>query len=753
MEVDLAGVHRRWAGYLAGATLSVALWSVAPSGLPKDVMFVVVGLVGVAAAFVGIRLNKPPRRAPWYLLAAGQLIFVSGDVVYTWYLDLLHVEPYPSPADALYLLAYPVLAAGLLLFVRARRAERDLATLVDSSILAVAVGTVGWVLISDAVAAAGTPAEQALALAYPAGDLVLLATLVRLASGPGARSVSYRLLMASMSALFAADVCFTFLGEEVAGGGTWFDLLFLASYVLLGAAALHPSMRGLCEPAATERRFSRRRMIGLSLAVLVAPALEALELLGGVPVDGWQVKVANLLLVGLALIRLYLAVLEARAEAGRRVQVQDDLAHQAAHDALTGIANRAAVLDETAAALDRAHTTGHDVGLLLVSLDHFRAVNDRYGRGTGDAVLRTIARRIRRTARPGDLVGRVGGDELALLVQQPGSPDELAGLGARILEIVQLPVMVGDREIHVTASVGVTSSRRGDADAEHLLQEAEAAVTQARGEGRGRVAEFDEALRCEMRDRAELESAIRDGLATGEFMLHYQPVVDVASGAVTGYEALARWERPGHGLVSPAGFVPVAEQSSLVCELGRWALRTALAQAATWRLDRPAGEPELTVAVNISGRHLVTRTIVDEVEAALAVTGMPARLLTVEITETVLVDHPSARAQMAALRAIGVGVSIDDFGTGYTSIGQLQHLPATALKIDRSLVSSGDTGARELVALVAQAAHAFGMSVVAEGVETADQLAAVRHAGCDHVQGYLLARPAPADQLTVVAVR
>ncbi|WP_449386138.1 putative bifunctional diguanylate cyclase/phosphodiesterase [Cellulomonas soli] len=735
-----------------GATLTVALWSVAPSGLVRDLLFVVVGLLGVAGAFVGIRLNKPPRPAAWYLLAAGQLVFVSGDVVYTWYLDVQHVEPYPSPADALYLLAYPVLAVGLLLFVRARRAQRDVAALVDSSILAVAVGVVGWVLIADAVAAAGTPAERALALAYPAGDLVLLATLVRLASGPGARSLAYRLLMASMFALFAADVAFTFLGEEIAGSGSWFDLLFLASYVLLGAAALHPSMCGLGEPVVTERRFSRRRMIGLSLAVLVAPALESFELVGGASVDGWQVKLANFLLVGLALIRLYLAVLEARAEAGRRVQVQDDMAHQAAHDPLTGIANRAAVLDETAAALDRATTTGQGVGLLLVSLDHFRAVNDRYGHGTGDAVLRTIARRIRRTARPGDLVGRVGGDELALLVQLPGTQGELVGLAARLLEIVQLPVLVGEREIHVTASVGVTISQPGDADAEHLLQEAEVAATQARGEGRGRVAEYDDALRQELQDRAELEAAIREGLAAGEFVLHYQPVVDVSTGAVTGYEALARWERPGHGTVSPAGFIAVAEQSTLVCELGRWALRAALTQAAAWRRDRPAGAPELTVAVNISGRHLVTRTIVDEVETALATTGVPARLLTVEITETVLIDHPSARTQMAALRAIGVGISIDDFGTGYTSIGQLQHLPATTLKIDRSLVASGDAGAPELVALVTQAAHVFGMRVVAEGVETVEQLAVVRDAGCDSVQGYLLARPAPAHELAVVVV-
>ncbi|GAA3808886.1 putative bifunctional diguanylate cyclase/phosphodiesterase [Cellulomonas soli] len=753
MGVDIPGVHRRRAGYLVCAAVLVALWSVAPDGLPKDVLFVVVGLLGVVGTVVGVRTHRPRAPAAWYLLAAGLLLFVVGDFLYSVYLDLLHVEPYPSPADWAYLAAYPLLIAGLLVLIRARRVGRDLASLVDALIVAVAVGLVAWVFVAGAYAEATGTGQRLLALAYPAADVVIVATLVRLASGPGLRSVSYRLLMGSLASLFAADVVYTVLARTTYADGSWPDMLFFCAYLLLGAAALDPSMRDLSEPVLTERRFSRRRMIGLAAAVLVAPMLEAAELVTGIDVDGWQVKVANLLLVSLTLTRLYLAVLEARAEASRRVQVQDVLAHQVAHDALTGIANRATVLDETAGALDRVGPTGQGVGLLLVSLDHFRAVNDRYGHGTGDAVLRTVARRIRRTARPGDLVGRVGGDELAVLVEVPGSDVELVGLAVRVLEAVQLPVQVGDREVRVTASVGVTVSRVGDTDPDRLLQEAEVAAAQARGDGRGRVVAYDDVLRVRMRERAELENAIRNGLAAGEFVLHYQALVDLSTGAVTGYEALARWERHGHGMVPPSGFIPVAEQSTLICDLGRWCLRTAAVQAATWLRERPAGAPELRVAVNISGRHLSTPEIVPDVEHALAVAGLPARLLVLEITETVLVDRPSARAQMTALRDLGVDISIDDFGTGYTSIGQLQHLPASKLKIDRSLIASTAPGSRELVALVVHAAHAFGMTVVAEGVETTEQLATVRELGCDRVQGFLLARPAPADQLVVVAPR
>lgn len=745
-------MDRRWAGYVAGVTAVVALWSFLPTGAPRDVTFLVVGAIGVVATVLGVRVHRPRAPVAWYLLAAGLLLLVAGDVVYTWYLDVLHVEPYPSPADWVYLAAYPVLVAGLVRLVRERRVGRDLAGLVDALIVAAAVGVVGWVFIAEAFTTAPTTVERVLTLAYPAADVVLVAVLVRLVSAPGRRPLAFRLVVASMLSLFAADVLYTIATSTDQTDTTWSDLMFLASYGLLGAAAMHPSMRGLSEPAPAERRLSRRRMIGLAAAVLVAPLLESAELVTGIRVDGWPVKVANLLLVSLTLVRLYLAVIEARQEADRRVQVQDVLAHEVAHDPLTGIANRATVLEEAAVALDAAGAERDGVGLLLVSLDHFRAVNDRYGHGTGDAVLRTLARRLRRTVRPTDLVGRVGGDELCVLVPAPGPSSELVGLAVRVLDAVQVPVPVGDREIRVSASVGATMSRPGDGDAERLLREAEAAAAQARQEGRGRVVAFDDALRADMDERVELEGAIRAGLAAGEFTLHYQAIVDARSGRVGGYEALARWERPGYGLVPPSGFIPTAEQSALICDLGRWCVREATRQAAAWRRERPADSRDVRVAVNISGRHLTTPGIVSEVAQALADADLPPRLLVLEITETVLVDRPAARTQMAALRALGVAVSIDDFGTGYTSIGQLQHLPASTLKIDRSLVASTAPGSRELVALVVHAAHAFGLTVVAEGVETPEQLATVRDLGCDRVQGFLFARPVPAADVSVVAV-
>jgi EAL domain-containing protein (putative c-di-GMP-specific phosphodiesterase class I) len=228
--------------------------------------------------------------------------------------------------------------------------------------------------------------------------------------------------------------------------------------------------------------------------------------------------------------------------------------------------------------------------------------------------------------------------------------------------------------------------------------------------------------------------------------LHYQPVVDVASDRLIGYEALIRWQRPGHGMVPPDAFIPVAEGSRLICDLDRWVLAEATRQLAEWRAGEPAvpGQPEPTVAVNISGRHLADRRVVQDVADALAASGLPAHLLILEVTETVLVDDPAAIGHLAALRDMGVSIAIDDFGTGYTSIGQLGNMPVDTLKIDRSFIASTDAGHRELVALIIRAAHTFGLTVVAEGVEEPAQLEQLRTDACDHAQGYLLYRPMPA---------
>ena len=427
-----------------------------------------------------------------------------------------------------------------------------------------------------------------------------------------------------------------------------------------------------------------------------------------------------------------------------RERLQVTLAHQASHDSLTELPNRAQTTVLVERAMHRARRNGQAVGLLFVDLDHFKAVNDTLGHAAGDELLRVVSTRMEQTVRGGDTVCRLGGDEFVILVEPAEDHRQLVDLGRRVIEAVSAPVEIGDRTARVGASIGVALSGP-DTTPERLVQDADAAAYRAKAGGRGIVEVFDEELRAELAEQAATEEALRQALLDGELVLHYQPVLDLVTGRTSSVEALVRWARPGHGLVPPDSFIPAAERSDLVCDIGRWALDAALRQVVAW--DAAGGElAGLGMAVNISGRHLAARYLLDDVADALAATGVDPARLTLEITETVLVDEPTALGQLVALRELGVKIAIDDFGTGYTSIGQLPNLPVDILKIDRSFVATPGAGHADLVRLVISAAHSFNLGVVAEGVEQSTQLHRLVDASCDSAQGFLFARPtAPGD--------
>ncbi|SDF57063.1 diguanylate cyclase (GGDEF) domain-containing protein [Blastococcus fimeti] len=437
---------------------------------------------------------------------------------------------------------------------------------------------------------------------------------------------------------------------------------------------------------------------------------------------------------------LHASVEQLVASVRERETLQTALAHQAAHDPLTDLPNRTQARMLTAAALHRGRRAGTKTGLLFIDLDGFKGVNDRFGHATGDTVLRAVAGRLRSALRPGDVVCRLGGDEFVVLVEQASGERELAELAERLIDTVSRPIREGGQDVRVGASVGIAVAQDAAVDADALFAEADAAAYRAKSRGRGRAELFDESLRAQLAAHSEMETALTAGLAAGELEVHYQPVVALASGRLEGYEALVRWNRPGVGRVPPNDFIPVAESSRLICDLDRWVLHEATRQVAAWRAADPAAA-ELTVAVNVSGRHLSDPRVVQDVTDALAASGLPAELLIVEVTETVLVSEPAAFGHLVTLRELGVAVAIDDFGTGYTSIGQLAGMPVDTLKIDRSFISNRASGHAELVALMIRAAHTFGLSVVAEGVEEQEQLEWLRAQQCDFAQGYLLSRP------------
>jgi diguanylate cyclase (GGDEF)-like protein len=426
-----------------------------------------------------------------------------------------------------------------------------------------------------------------------------------------------------------------------------------------------------------------------------------------------------------------------------RELARDELAHRASHDALTELPNRAQALTLIEHALHRAQRSSAKTGLMFVDLDHFKAVNDNFGHAAGDEVLQSVSRRMLNAVRSGDHVARLGGDEFVVLLEDIDDEADVIKLAHRLIESVSADIAVDGRGVRVGASVGVAFCRDSYVDADRLLQEADAAAYRAKNAGRGRVDVFDDDLRAALHTRAELELAIAAGLEAGEFVLHYQPVIDLATSQTRGFEALIRWNRPGHGLVPPDEFIPVAEQSTLINDIGRWALHQAMNQLALWSTSEPSSR-SMNMAVNISGRHLSSSRLLTDVADALAACGLPAHRLVIEITETVLVDDPIATTNMHALRALGAQISLDDFGTGYTSIGQLPKLPVDTLKIDRSFVASTDPAHQELVRLIVGAAHAFGLSVVGEGIENQGQADRLRAANAELAQGFLFARPAAA---------
>ncbi len=428
-----------------------------------------------------------------------------------------------------------------------------------------------------------------------------------------------------------------------------------------------------------------------------------------------------------------------------RARLQDELAFQAAHDPLTNLANRGASDTLLRAALARAGRSGHDVGLLFVDLDRFKAVNDTFGHAAGDHVLQVTAERMRCVVRSGDTVCRLGGDEFVVIVEPAGSNQDLLELAQRLIAAISVPVRLNDGMAEVGASIGVAISPRGAVDAEHLLHDADAAVYWAKFAGRGTVEFFNQQLRQELRRANNVERQIAAALRNDEFLVVYQPIVGTESAAMHSLEALVRWRRADGTLEPPGSFIPIAERSDLIVDIDRRVLEIAAAELV--RLSENPRFAAVAVSVNISPRHLAHPGLVQHVRDALERHRLDPSRLIVEITETIPLQHPAAIDNLAALQSMGVRIALDDFGTGYTSIGQLERLAADVLKVDRTLTAGHETTHSEIVRLIVQVAHGLGMTVVAEGVEDAAQVPGLSAQGCDFLQGYLIARPMLPDAL------
>ncbi len=447
-------------------------------------------------------------------------------------------------------------------------------------------------------------------------------------------------------------------------------------------------------------------------------------------------------------VALQHAVANLRAALERQDEFQRRLVHEAAHDGLTRLPNRNASLAHLSRSLARRGRNGSELAVLVIDIDRFNQVNDHHGHHGGDLVLATIARRLATAVREGDHVGRLGGDEFVVVAEPVAGVEEAILLARRILAAIDEPIHLPNAAVRVSASVGVAvADRRLTAD--ELIRDADLAVHRAKESGQATIEVCNEDLHAEIAEVADLQVALRNAIDHDELVVHYQPIIDVHSGGLHAIEALVRWRRPGHaGLVPPDRFIGIAERSSLVIDLDRWVLRAVAEQLSAWAGDAVLGC--VPVAVNISGRHLGHDQVVDQLLEPLAQHGIPPRRIVVEVTESALVgDLTGAAAKLHRLRTAGMQVAIDDFGTGYTSLAHLRCLPVDILKIDRSFTLNAmatEQGA-SIVKLIVDAGHLLGATITAEGIETPAEAARLTELGADHLQGFLYARPAPADEI------
>ncbi len=438
-----------------------------------------------------------------------------------------------------------------------------------------------------------------------------------------------------------------------------------------------------------------------------------------------------------------------------RLGADEELRRQVLQDPLTGLPNRLLFVESVDSALRDGFASGTSVAVIFLDIDRFKLINDSLGHHAGDDLLSSVAPRLRRQLRPGDSVARFGGDEFGVLVREVGGAEDADAVAERIARSFDPPFVLAGSEHFLSVSMGLAIASPAPVDpedAEELIRNADAAMYRAKDKGRARWERFDHAMKARAVERLEVEQELRRALDNDELILHYQPIVSLPGGSITGTEALVRWRHPERGLLQPGEFIPVAEESGLIEAIGAWVQEQACMQVRAWHDLNPDRRP-LDVSVNLSARQVARRDIARTVSDVLARTGLDPHHLRLEITETVLMDDSAAAAEaIDSLHRLGVRLALDDFGTGYSSLAYLHQYPFDSLKVDRSFVEGLGTEpeADGIVRAIIGMARALGLDVVGEGVETAGQLAELNQLGCDYAQGYLFARPLPPEEVTTL---
>jgi diguanylate cyclase (GGDEF)-like protein len=711
---------------VAGLAASVVYFVLSPTA--QSILYAAMaGGCGVAV-FVGVWLHRASVRWHWWLIGAGLLLMSVGDLMWTVVEEIRHEDmPFPSLADAAYLASYPVLMAGLLVLTRLRLPGRDVPSLLDAAVIAVGGGLAIWVFLIEPLAdVEATASARAVSVAYPALDIALLAVAARLAFSGGNRREAFHLLLGVLCLLVVTDVVYGVMElQGTYGSGNWIDGGFLLTFVGWAMVGLHPSMRDVHrspdERALRPRTVSARRVVLLGLASLTAPGVLTVQLVRGGELHLPVIIVTSALLFVLVVVRLG--------------GLMRDLSTVAMHDSLTGLTNRGALVERLTRLV--RNTQPGRLAVLFVDLDRFKRVNDSLGHHAGDRLLSEVALRLSRSVRATDTVARFGGDEFVIVAEVSG----LAGaveLAERVLQRIQETVWLDDAPVFPCASVGVALASGSDDDAEVLIADADAAMFRAKSRGRACYEVFDGTRRATALNRLNVEAALHEALDNDELRVRFEPVVRIADRAIVGYEALVRWQLADGSELAPADFLTVAEETGLIVPIGERVLDEALAQLRRWNDESPEAAGSMSVSVNLSARQLAQVDLVEVVRAALERHSIDPSRLYLEVTEHALMPD-EAIAVLDRLRRVGVGLAIDDFGTGFSSLERLRLVHFDVLKIDQSYVASlDDPKSRAIVHAVVAMGDALDIRVVAEGVETNEELDMLASLGCELVQGYLL---------------
>lgn len=623
---------------------------------------------------------------------------------------------------------------GYLVLFRELAPGRGLDALLLAVIAATAVGLCAWVLIGQQAGLSAAASAIALErLAAPVVDLVAVGLGLQILSTRRAAPRGCWLLLIAWTLAFAVDA--SRLVTAVLGGqndGAPASVVGLLLGGLLGAWALNPDGVRVAEPIVDPlTSLPRSQMALLVAAVALGPAIPAL---GWDDTNGSAVIFAASLLLPLVSIAYLIRLVQGRAA----------LEYRAHHDDLTGLANRTLFQDRASVAIAHARRTQTHSAVLFLDLDRFKTVNDSLGHAVGNLLLQAVARRLRDSTRAEDTVARLGGDEFVVFLPQLEDPETAAAVASKILERFDEPFTLKSHRLFASPSIGIAVFPSDGQDAYALLENADIAMYRAKQQGRRTFCTYDRSMNDHAHERLALESQLHTAIEHGELRLHYQPKIHLPTGRVMGMEALLRWEHPELGLLQPADFVPLAEESGLIVPVGEWALHEACRQNQEW--VRAGFEP-LVVAVNLSLRQFQHQRIEDVTARILRSTGLDPCLLELEVTESLAMHDPEAvRATLLDLRELGVTCSIDDFGTGYSGLSHLTGFAIDKLKIDKSFVATIDTDREApIVVAVVALARGLGLEVVAEGVETTEQLERLRELGCDEMQGFLFSRPVPAE--------